>query len=201
MQKNIALLGKKYSHKEIETELQNFNLNYKKYDNFEELCEFIAQELNQNKIIGWFQNRSEFGPRALGSRSLLMHPGPASNKDIMNSRVKHREDWRPFAGIILEEYLNDYFEENFYSPYMLYSLTVKEDKREEIAAITHVDYTCRIQTASQELYPEITILIQKFKEISKIPVLLNTSFNDNGEPIVETPSDAIQAFLNLDLST
>lgn len=197
--KNIALLGKKYSQEEIETELQNFNLNYKKYESFDELCEFTAQELNKNKIIGWFQNRSEFGPRALGSRSLLMHPGPASNKDVMNSRVKHREDWRPFAGIILEEYLTDYFEEDFYSPYMLYSLTVKEDKREEIAAITHVDYTCRIQTANQELYPEITTLIQKFKEISKVPVLLNTSFNDNGEPIVETPSDAIKAFLNLDI--
>ena len=197
--KNIALLGKKYSQEEIETELQNFNLIYKKYENFDELCEFIAQELNQNKIIGWFQNRSEFGPRALGSRSLLMHPGPASNKNVINSRVKHREGWRPFAGIILEENLNDYFEEDFSSPYMLYSLTVKEDKRSEIAAITHADYTCRIQTANQELYPEITTLIQKFKEISKIPVLLNTSFNDNGEPIVETPSDAIQAFINLDI--
>lgn len=197
--KNIALLGKKYSQKEIETELESFNLNYKKYDNFEELCEFIAQKLNQNKIIGWFQNRSEFGPRALGSRSLLMHPGPASNKDIMNSRVKHREEWRPFAGIILEEYLTDYFEEDFSSPYMLYSLTVKEDKRSEIAAITHVDYTCRIQTTNKELYPEITTLIQKFKEISKIPVLLNTSFNDNGEPIVESPNDAIKTFLNLDI--
>jgi carbamoyltransferase len=197
--KNIALLGKKYYQDEIEAELQNFNLNYKKYESFDELCEFAAQELNKNKIIGWFQNRSEFGPRALGSRSLLMHPGPASNKDVMNSRVKHREEWRPFAGIILEEYLTDYFEEDFSSPYMLYSLTVKEDKRNEIAAITHVDYTCRIQTANQELYPEITTLIQKFKEISKIPVLLNTSFNDNGEPIVETPSDAIKAFLNLDI--
>tara|TARA_S200002703_G_scaffold5285_1_gene6191 strand:+ start:3313 stop:5013 length:1701 start_codon:yes stop_codon:yes gene_type:complete len=197
--KNIALLGKKYSQEEIENELKNFNLNYKKYENFEELCQFTAQELNQNKIIGWFQNRSEFGPRALGSRSLLMHPGPASNKDIMNLRVKHREEWRPFAGIILEEYLTDYFEQDFSSPYMLYSLTVKENKRKEIAAITHVDYTCRVQTANQELYPEITTLIKKFKEVSKIPVLLNTSFNDNGEPIVETPSDAIKAFLNLDI--
>ncbi len=199
LSKNIALLGKKYSQEEIENELKNFNLNYKKYENFEELCQFTAQELNQNKIIGWFQNRSEFGPRALGSRSLLMHPGPASNKDIMNLRVKHREEWRPFAGIILEEYLTDYFEEDFSSPYMLYSLTVKENKRKEIAAITHVDRTCRIQTANQELYPEITTLIKKFKEVSDTPVLLNTSFNDNGEPIVETPGDAIKAFLNLDI--
>lgn len=128
-----------------------------------------------------------------------MHPGPSSNKDIMNSRVKHREKWRPFAGIILEDYLNEYFEESFYSPYMLYSLTVKENKRDKIAAITHVDYTCRIQTANQELYPEITTLLKKFNKISGIPVILNTSFNDNGEPIVETPEDTIKAFLNLDI--
>jgi carbamoyltransferase len=196
---NIALLGKEYPQDTIEKELQKFELNYKKYENFEELCEFTAQELNKNKIIGWFQNRSEFGPRALGSRSLLMHPGPAKNKDIMNSRVKHREYWRPFAGIVLEEHLNDYFEEDFCSPYMLYSLTVKEEKRDEIAAITHVDNTCRIQTVTQGLQPEVNTLIEKFKEVSGIPVVLNTSFNDNGEPIVETPEDAIRAFNNLDI--
>jgi len=197
--KNIALLGKKYSDEEVETQLKKFKLKYKKYDNFEELCEFTAQKLSENKIIGWFQGRSEFGPRALGSRSLLMHPGPASNKDIMNLRVKHRENWRPFAGIILEEHLNDYFEEDFCSPYMLYSLTVKEDKRDQIAAITHVDHTCRIQTANEELYPEVTTLIRKFNDVSKVPVILNTSFNDNGKPIVETPEDAIEAFINLDI--
>lgn len=197
--KNIALLGKNYAEREIEIELNKFELEYKKYKNFEELCEFTAQKLNENKIVGWFQNKSEFGPRALGSRSILMHPGPSSNKDIMNSRVKHREEWRPFAGIILEDYLNEYFEESFYSPYMLYSLTVKENKRDKIAAITHVDYTCRIQTANQELYPEITTLLKKFNKISGIPVILNTSFNDNGEPIVETPEDTIKAFLNLDI--
>jgi carbamoyltransferase len=196
---NIALLGKKYSEKEIEKELKNFNLYYEQYENFEELCEFVAKELNKNKIIGWFQNKSEFGPRALGSRSLLMNPRPKSNKDIMNLRVKHREKWRPFAGIILEEFLNDYFEEDFISPYMLYSFTVKKNKREEISAITHVDYTCRVQTTNEQLYPEITTLIKKFKEISKIPLLLNTSFNDNGEPIVDTPNDAVKAFLNLDI--
>lgn len=197
--KNIALLGKQYCQSEIETELKNFNLDYKKYQKFEDLCEFVAQKLNRNKIIGWFQNKSEFGPRALGSRSLLMHPGLASNKNLMNSRVKHREGWRPFAGIILDEYLTEYFEEDFCSPYMLYSNTVKEEKRQEIAAITHVDHTCRIQTVNQKLYPEITTLIKKFKEISNIPVLLNTSFNDNGKPIVESPRDAIEAFLNLNI--
>ena len=197
--KNIALLGKEYSEEEITTQLDKFNLKYEKYENFEDVCEFTAQKLNENKIIGWFQGRSEFGPRALGSRSILMHPGSASNKDIMNSRVKHREGWRPFAGIILEEYLSEYFEEDFCSPYMLYSLTVKEEKRDKIGAITHIDNTCRIQTSNRELYPEITTLLEKFNKISNIPVVLNTSFNDNGEPIVESPEDAIKAFNNLDI--
>lgn len=197
--KNIALLGKNYCSTEIKTELENNNLKYEYYENFDDLCEFIAQQLNQNKIIGWFQNRSEFGPRALGSRSILMNPTPRENKDILNNRIKHREYWRPFAGIILEEYLNDYFEEDFNSPYMLYSLTVKYNKIPEIAAITHVDRTCRIQTVNSQYHQEVTALLHKYHQISGVPVVLNTSFNDNGEPIVETPADAIRAFSNLDI--
>lgn len=196
---NIALLGKDYSQEEIEDALEESSLYYEKYDSFEELCEFTALQLNDNKIIGWFQNRSEFGPRALGSRSLLMHPGPAENKDIINDRVKHREYWRPFAGIILEENLNEYFEEDYNSPYMLYSLTVREEKRKEIAAITHKDNTCRIQTVNDKINKEVNTLIEKFKEVSGIPVLLNTSFNDNGEPIVESPQDAVKSFKNMDI--
>jgi carbamoyltransferase len=196
---NIALLGREYTEEEIEYALKDNEVNYEKYDNFEELCEFTALQLNDNKIIGWFQNRSEFGPRALGSRSLLMHPGPAENKDIVNERVKHREYWRPFAGIILEEHLNEYFEEDFNSPYMLYSLTVKEEKRGEIEAITHKDNTCRIQTVNAKMNTQVNTLIEKFKEVSGIPVLLNTSFNDNGEPIVESPQDAVKSFKNMDI--
>ena len=196
---NIALMGKIYDNVEIEQELQRYQLNYKKYENFEELCEFTAQELNKNKIVGWFQNSSESGPRALGSRSLLMRPGPAENKDIMNSRVKHREYWRPFAGIILEEHLNDYFEEDFCSPYMLYSFKVKEEKRSEIAAITHADNTCRVQTVTENCHYEIYTLLKEVHKVSGIPIVLNTSFNDSGEPIVETPEDAIKAFINLDI--
>lgn len=196
---NIALLGKEYSEEEIENALKDAELNYEKYENFEDLCEFTALQLSGNKIIGWFQGRSEFGPRALGSRSLLMHPGPAENKDIMNYRVKHREYWRPFAGIILEENLTDYFNEDFVSPYMLYSLTVKPDKVDEIAAITHKDNTCRIQTVNDKMNSKVTTLLKKFKEISGIPVVLNTSFNDNGEPIVESPQDAIFSFENMDI--
>jgi len=196
---NIALLGKEYSEEEILSALEEGQVQYEKYEDFDELCEFTALQLGANKIVGWFQGRSEFGPRALGSRSLLMHPGPAENKDIMNSRVKHREYWRPFAGIILEEHLNEYFEEDFNSPYMLYSLTVKEDKREALGAITHKDNTCRIQTVNDTMSSKVTKLLQKFEKETGIPAVLNTSFNDNGEPIVESPQDAIRSFKNMDI--
>ena len=196
---NIALFGKEYSNEEIEIALNDEEVYYEKYDNFEDLCEYVALQLVSNKIIGWFQNRSEFGPRALGSRSLLMHPGPKENKNTMNNRVKHREYWRPFAGIMLEENLTDYFNEDYNSPYMLYSLTVKDDKVEKLGAITHEDKTCRIQTVNKKLNPQITTLLQKFNEIEDIPILLNTSFNDNGEPIIETPQDAIRSFNNMDI--
>jgi carbamoyltransferase len=196
---NLALVGKEYSDNEIKTQLDKKYLKYDKYKDFEKLCEFTAEKLNENKIIAWFQGRSEFGPRALGARSLLMHPGTKESKDIMNERVKHREYWRPFAGIILEENLLDYFEEDLNSPYMLYSLTVKKDKINEIAAITHEDNTCRAQTVNEELNPHVTTLLRKFNEVSGLPILMNTSFNDNGEPIIETPEDAVRAFLNMDI--
>lgn len=196
---NISLLGKEYDNDEIEEILKEQNLTYDKYDKFEDLCEVVAKELNENKIVGWFQNKSEFGPRALGARSILMHPGPKENKDIINERVKHREYWRPFAGIILEEYLNEYFVEDFNSPYMLYSLTVKDDKVDEIGAVTHVDNTCRVQTVNNKYNHQVTMLLQKFKSISGLPILLNTSFNDNGEPIVESPFDSINSFMNMDI--
>ena len=197
--KNLVTLGKLYSDLEIEKVLNENSLNYKKYDNFEDLCEVISNKLNENKIVGWFQNKSESGPRALGSRSLLMHPGPTENKDIMNSRVKHREYWRPFAGIILEEYLNEYFEEDFMSPYMLYTFKSKEDKKNLMGAIIHADNTCRVQTVNEGLHYEITTLLKKFNSISGLPILMNTSFNDNGEPIVESPEDAVRSFLNMDI--
>lgn len=197
--KNAALLSKVYDDNQIKQAISKFNLKYKKHNNFQDICKFTAQELNQNKIIGWFQNSSESGPRALGSRSLLMHPKPKENKDIMNLRVKHREYWRPFAGIILEEHLEEYFEESFTSPHMLYSFKVKEDKEDKISAIIHEDKTCRIQTVTKEQHQEIHTLLEEFYKVSGIPVILNTSFNDNGEPIVESPEDAIQSFLNLDI--
>ena len=194
---NISLFGKTYSDEEIEEALGD--TKYKKYDNFEELCEVTAKHLAQNKIVGWFQKRSEFGPRALGSRSILMNPQPKKNKDTVNSRIKHREEWRPFAGIMLEEYQKDYFVEDYPNEYMLYSLVVKPHRRRDIGAITHQDGTCRIQTVNKDLHPEVTTLLQKYRDETKCPILLNTSFNDNGQPIVETPKQAIDTFKNIDL--
>jgi carbamoyltransferase len=196
---NLALVGKEYSNDEIFTELQNHSVIYKKYQSFDELCEITASHLYENKIIGWFQNRSEFGPRALGARSLLMNPTPEENKNIMNVRVKHREEWRPFAAIVLDENFSEYFNEDYTSDYMLYSFTVKENKLQELGAITHVDKTCRAQTVNKNLNSQITTLLQKYKKVSGIPILMNTSFNDNGEPIIESPKDAILSFLNMDI--
>jgi carbamoyltransferase len=196
---NLALVGKEYSNDEILTELNQHPLKYTKYDSFDELCNITASHLYKNKIIGWFQNRSEFGPRALGARSLLMNPTPKENKNIMNIRVKHREEWRPFAGIVLDEDFSEYFEENYTSNYMLYSFNVKQNKIKDLEAITHIDKTCRAQTVNKHLNPQITLLLEKYKKISGISVLLNTSFNDNGEPIIESPSDAISSFLNMDI--
>ena len=194
---NISLLGRTYSDEEIEEALEG--TDYKKFDNFEELCDETVKVLADNKIVGWFQNRSEFGPRALGSRSILMNPTPKENKETINTRIKHREEWRPFAGIMLEEYQEEYFMDTYPNEYMLYSLIVRPHQRKKLGAITHKDFSCRIQTVNKKLHPEVTTLLQKYNEETKCPVLLNTSFNDNGQPIVETPKDAIKTFKNIDL--
>jgi carbamoyltransferase len=196
---NLALVGKEYSNDEILTELKNHSVKHTEYKSFDDLCEVTASYLYQNKIIGWFQNRSEFGPRALGARSLLMNPTHVENKTIMNVRVKHREEWRPFAGIVLDEDFFEYFNEDYTSNYMLYSFNVKDNKIQELGAITHVDNTCRAQSVNKNLNPQITTLLKKYKKLSGIPILMNTSFNDNGEPIVESPKDAIKAFLDMDI--
>lgn len=196
---NISLLGKEYSDLDILKVLDSPNISFEHFDSFADLCSKISQHLKENKIIAWFQGRSEFGPRALGSRSILTNAKYKENKDILNSRVKHREYWRPFAGIILEEDVSNYFEEGFSNPYMLYSQSIKKEKAIEMEAITHEDFTCRIQTVNESLNSKITQLLIEYKKISSSPVLLNTSFNDNGQPIVETPQDAISAFINMDI--
>jgi carbamoyltransferase len=183
---NIALLGKSYDDFVPEEK------NCKHYDNFDDLCEFLAKELDDNKIVGWFQGRSEYGPRSLGSRSLLMSPKRSENKDVLNDRVKKRESWRPFAGIMLEEKVGEYFDPGFVSPYMLYSQTSITKK---LPAITHKDMSCRIQTVNEQQNSRMYQLLSKLQP----PVLLNTSFNQSGEPIIETPEDAIASFKKMDI--
>lgn len=196
---NIALLGKDYSNKEILEVLTLYNLSYEYFNCFHDLCEQLSQYLYDNNIVAWFQGRSEYGPRSLGSRSILTNAKYKKNKDILNKRVKHREYWRPFAGIILEDYIDEYFEEGFDNPYMLYSQRVKKEKSNEIESIIHEDGTCRIQTVNEKLNLKISTLLKKYQKISNTPILLNTSFNDNGQPIVETPRDAIESFINMDI--
>ena len=146
-----------------------------------------------------------FASNSLSRTSFTIHPAdliniePRKNKDIVNSRIKHREEWRPFAGIMLEEYQEDYFIEDYPNEYMLYSLVVRPHMRKHIGAITHQDGTCRIQTVNDKLHPEVTTLLQKYNEKTGCPILLNTSFNDNGQPIIETPQDAVDTFNKIDL--
>ncbi len=161
--------------------------------------DLAVQMLAENQIVCCHYGRSEMGPRALGNRSIFMSPLKAKNKDILNARVKHREAFRPFAPVILEERVSEYFDMDRPCPYMLFVPTVRPEKRNVIAAVTHVDGTGRLQTVTKERNPLFYELISKFEDATGVPVLLNTSFNDNNEPIVETPEDAIKCFLGTNI--
>jgi carbamoyltransferase len=154
-----------------------------------------AEMLAAGKIIGWFQGRMEMGPRALGNRSILADPRTAEMKDVINKRVKFRESFRPFAPSVLEEKSGQYFETDYPSPYMILVYDVLPDKRDVIPAITHVDGTGRVQTVSKKTNPRYYRLIEQFEKLTGVPVVLNTSFNIRGMPIVLTPEDAIECFL------
>ena len=143
----------------------------------EEITRETATRIADGKIVGWFQGRLEFGPRALGNRSIVADPRRAEMKDILNSRIKHRESFRPFAPSILEERVGDYFDHSHPSPFMLMTYRVKPEKRSEIPAPTHVDGTGRLQTVNRE--PRYWGLISEFERLTGVPVVLNTSFNDN----------------------
>jgi carbamoyltransferase len=154
-----------------------------------------AELLASNRIVACFHGRSEMGPRALGNRSILMSPLVAENKDVLNRHVKHREPFRPFAPAVLEEFTQEYFQIDRPSPYMLLVPAVVESKRHVIPAVTHVDGTGRLQTVRKESSPHLYSIIDRFREATGVPVLLNTSFNVANEPIVESPDDAIGCFL------
>jgi len=188
--------GSEYSNEQIESILKKYKLKYKKFTNEDELINKTAKLLSQGKIIGWFQGRCEFGPRALGNRSILCKPNPRSMKTKMNI-IKKREQFRPFAGSILQNKVQEYFkisEKNLWSPFMTFCFKVKKDKKKDLAAIVHADDTCRIQTVNK-INGRYYLLIKKFYELTGIPCILNTSFNLKGEPIVENPEQAIKDFL------
>jgi carbamoyltransferase len=189
-------LGPTYDDENIKKAIKKYK-GFKLIDTsaFEKAAELIAQ----NKILGFFHGRSEMGPRALGNRSIVMSPLLAENKDTLNLRVKFREEFRPFAPSILREFAEDYYVIDRESPYMLFVPLVREDKKDIIKAVTHVDGTGRLQTVTKEFNGKYYDLIESFYRATGVPVLLNTSFNVAGEPIVETPEDAIKCFLKTDI--
>jgi carbamoyltransferase len=160
------------------------------------ICAETARLLAEGRVFGWFQGRSEFGPRALGNRSILADPRNAEMKEKLNSRVKHRQAFRPFAPVVLAERADEIFEGEAESPFMLLAKQVRPAWRDKIPAIVHVDGTARVQTVRREHNERLYRLLEEFDALTGVPVLLNTSFNVKGEPIVETPEDAINCFLS-----
>ncbi|MFQ6616830.1 MAG: carbamoyltransferase C-terminal domain-containing protein, partial [Fidelibacterota bacterium] len=153
-----------------------------------------AKLVADGKVLGWFQGRMEWGPRALGNRSIIADPRREDMKDILNSRVKHREKFRPFAPSILSEAVGDYFDQTYPDPFMIKVYNVLPEKRSEIPAVTHVDGSGRLQTVHKETNPLYWQLIKAFENLTGVPVVLNTSFNEN-EPIVCRPEEAVDCFL------
>ena len=193
-----AFLGSDYTSKDYEESLKRAVLPYKNMER-SNLYLDIAKRLHNGNIIGWFQGRMEFGPRALGNRSFLATPLKKEMKDVLNARVKFRESFRPFAAIVLEEDVGRYFDCAYPNPYMLFVYAVKEEYRDVFPAITHVDNTVRIQTVNKEENPELYLLLLAYKELTGHAVLINTSFNIRGEPIVCSPDDAVKSFMLADI--
>jgi len=189
-----AYLGPDYSDSEIKQFLQQNQINFREYSQAE-LIKYTAKLLAENRVIGWFQGRMEFGPRALGNRSILADPRKPENKDRVNKKIKFREEFRPFAPAILEEKVSEYFEIDCPSPYMLLVAQVKPEKKDKIPAVVHVDGSARIQTVNRKQNALFYDLLKEFEKLTTCPVLLNTSFNLKGEPIVCTPQDAYLTFI------
>ena len=213
-----SYLGPEFTQIQIEKELKSIGANFET-TNYEDLINLASEYLSKEKAIGWFQGRMEFGPRALGSRSILGDPRSDKMQKNLNLKVKYRESFRPFAPSVLREDLSKWFDINVDSPYMLLVADVNSEKkiemdeeqkklfgieklnirRSEIPAVTHVDYSARIQTVSKKTNKRYYDLISKFKEKTGCPVIVNTSFNVRGEPIVNTPTDAFNCFMGTEL--
>lgn len=193
-----AYLGAHYTNDEIEQVLKEANINYTRYNKDEETIEHTAELLANGAVVGWFQGRTEFGPRALGNRSVLVHPGRQDAKDLINSKIKRRESFRPFAPSILREYVNEYFEQDDDAFFMEKVFLIKPEKRAGLPAVTHVDGSGRLQTVHKDVSPKYYALIDRFREKTGLPILLNTSFNEN-EPIVNHPKEALDCFLRTEM--
>jgi carbamoyltransferase len=188
-----AYTGPEFSENEIRDELEKNNLGFEFYSDHD-VTRSAARDIADGAVVGWFQGRMEFGPRALGNRSIVVDPRRADMKEILNERIKKREPFRPFAPSILEEEVGDYFEQTHPAPTMLMVYQIREEKRASIPAVTHVDGSGRLQTVSRELNPRYYQLISDFNELTGVPLILNTSFNEN-EPVVCTPGHAIDCFM------
>lgn len=215
-----SYLGPRYKGESLHKFLDSREIPYKQLDDTE-LTRTVANHLKTGKVVGWFQGRMEFGPRALGGRSIIGDPRSPKMQSVMNLKIKYRESFRPFAPSVLQERVSEWFDMNAESPYMLLVAPVKEDKRidipdekkdlfgidllnvprSQIPAITHVDYSARIQTVRKETNPKYYDLIQEFDKITGCPVIINTSFNVRGEPIVCRPEEAYLCFMRTEMDT
>jgi carbamoyltransferase len=187
-----AFVGPEFSEPQILAELESSGLEFESCSE-QEASQRAARDIASGAVVGWFQGRLEFGPRALGNRSIIVDPRRAEMKDILNQRIKKREPFRPFAPSILAEHVGDYFEQTHPAPSMLMVYQIKPERRAEIPAVTHIDGSGRLQTVSREVNEPYYRLINEFYKLTGVPVVLNTSFNEN-EPIVCTPRDAIECF-------
>lgn len=202
-----AYLGPRYGNEEIAALLETLSRDLKRaeckierFDNLDEICNQTADAVAEGLVVGWFQGRMEWGPRALGNRSILCDPRRQDMKEILNQKIKRRESFRPFAPSILREHVAAWFEEDADVPFMMQVFQVREDKRRLIPAVTHVDGSGRLQTVHRKTNPRFYRLIEKFYERTGVPMMLNTSFNEN-EPVVCRPQEALDCFLrtNMDL--
>jgi carbamoyltransferase len=214
-----SYLGPEFSNKHVERTIKRFDAKAIYTPNFEDLAETAAARLAEGKVIGWFQGRMEFGPRALGNRSILGDPRNPEMQKKLNLKIKYREGFRPFAPSVLEEEIQEYFELDRPSPYMLLVAPVVESKkvplpgdfhnkslyerlyfgRSDLPCITHIDYSARIQSVSKEVNPLYWMLISEFKKLTGYGVIVNTSFNVRGEPMVCTPDDAYRCFMRTEM--
>jgi carbamoyltransferase len=187
-----AYLGPEFSESRIRSSLESAGLQYRKLERAR-LLDAVAERIAAGGVVGWFQGRMEWGPRALGNRSIVAHPGLPNMKGVLNARIKHREWFRPFAPSILAEYQHEYFEHDHPSPFMLHVYKIRPEKRKSLCAVNHVDDTGRLQTVTRDQNPLYYDLISTFHRKTGLPIILNTSFNEN-EPIVCTPEEAVDCF-------